>query len=342
MTIEHKLQSTINRLKQLQQIANIGNWELDFSTGIAVWSDVACQIYGIPTDENMHTYQQWEAFIHPVDLEYVRSIIAEAQKKTTNYSLHHRIVRRDGTIRHLYSQVDYLFNKEGVPTGLYGVAHDITEIINLKNGLTKSDANIQLIMDLIPLSIYARDADGYYIFGNYIFLNHYGITADELKGKHLRDFVRSKEEYDLLSGQDHAVLNSNEKLFVSEFKQKDHMGVTKAWRIIKVPFTPEGHTQKAVLGIAEDITTRKKHEDDLIDLANSLSNRNNELEMFSQIVSHDLRGPLATLMGISEVIDNINLEQEEISFFISGIKESLKKLDNIVRTLNDITSVKNE
>jgi uncharacterized membrane protein YvbJ len=43
-------------------------------------------------------------------------------------------------------------------------------------------------------------------------------------------------------------------------------------------------------------------------------------------------------MGVSEVIDNIKLDQEDISLFISGIKESLIKLDKIVRVLNDITS----
>jgi PAS domain S-box-containing protein len=338
MEYTRKLEATINRFKKLERIANLGNWELDFSSGKAVWSEVACEIYGIPPADNIHAYEDWEAFVHPDDLEYVKSTIAEAQKTLTNYNIHHRIIRKDGTIRHLYSQIEYQFDDQGIPAGLYGVAHDITDIINIKTGLIKSEANIRLIMDLIPLSIYARDAEGYYIFGNHVFLKHYGITADDLRQKHLKDFVRSQEEYDELSGQDKKVLASDEKLFVSEFKQKDYLGETKAWRIIKVPFTPEGHTEKAILGIAEDITYRKKQEEDLIDLTNSLSKRNNDLERFSYMVSHDLRGPLSTLMGVSEVIDNIKLDQEDITLFIHGIKESLLKLDRIVRTLNDITA----
>ena len=189
------------------------------------------------------------------------------------------------------------------------------------------------------MSIYARDIEGYYIFGNHVFLNHYGITADELRGKHLRDFVRSQQEYEELSGQDQKVISSNEKLFVSEFKQIDHTGATKAWRIIKVPFTPEGHSKKAILGIAEDITSQKKQEEDLVNLTDSLSKRNKDLEQFSYMVSHDLRGPLSTLMSVSEVIDNIKLDQDDVSLFIQGIKESLIKLDKIVRALNDITEV---
>ncbi len=333
-----KLEATITRFKQLQKIANIGNWELDFSSGMAIWSEITCQIYGIPTDDIIHTYEEWESFIHPSDLAYVKSLVASSKEGFTNYSFHHRIIRQDGSLKHIYSQVEYLFDKDGHPRGLYGVTHDITDIINLKNGLTKSETNIRLIMDLIPLSIYARDTEGYYIFGNHVFLNHYGITAEELSNKHLRDFVRSQQEYEELSRQDQKVLSSNEKLFVSEFKQTDHKGEIKAWRIIKVPFTPEGHDKKAILGIAEDITFRKEQEEHLINLTNSLSKRNKDLERFSHMISHDLRGPLSTLMGISEVVDNIKLDQEDISVFINGIKESLIKLDKIIRVLNDITS----
>jgi PAS domain S-box-containing protein len=339
MENQKKLEETISRFKKMHKIAHVGYWELFFSTGKSVWSDAACEIYGITADNNIHVYEEWESFVHPDDLEDVKGQIELAQQTFTNHTLNYRIVRKDGKIRHLYSQVEYQFDKERNPTGLYGVVHDITDIVNTKDTLLKSEINIRLLMDLIPMSIYARDADGYYLFGNHIFLNHYGITADELKSKHLRDLVTCEEEHGILRAQDQQVLSSDEKLFVSEFKQKNHTGEPTAWRIIKVPFTPVGHTKKAILGIAEDITTRKKQEEELIDLTNSLTKRNNDLERFSQMVSHDLRGPLATLMGASDMIDNIRLDQDELALFINGIKSSLLKIDNIVRVLNDITAL---
>ena len=58
------------------------------------------------------------------------------------------------------------------------------------------------------------------------------------------------------------------------------------------------------------------------------------------MVSHDLRGPLSTIMGISDLIKNVKLDQEDLSVFIAGIEESLIKLDNIIRVLNDVTSTK--
>ncbi len=335
-----QLAETIQRLNQAQRITHIGNWDLDLETKVSIWSEEACRIFGLSVNDNSHTYEEWLSFIHPDDFDAVKSIVDEAQNKLISHNFHHRIVRRSGEIRQIYSQVEYQLDEYGALKGLYGVFHDITDIVETKKELTQSEENLKLILDLIPLSIYARDVNGDYLFGNHVFLNHYGICADELKGKNLRDFVRSDAEYKELTSQDQEVLTSGKKLVVSEFRQTDHEGTMKVWRIIKVPFTPNGHINKAILGIAEDITERKKQEEDILSLSQSISSRNRELEKFSFMVSHDLRGPLSTLMGVSEIIDNIKLQQEEVSMFISGIRSSLMKLDNIIRELNEITAHK--
>ena len=105
-----KLKAIRTRFKQLQKIANIGSWELDFSSGLSIWSEIACQIYGFPIDDIIHTYEEWESFIHPSDIEYIKSVISLSQKTFTDYSFNHRIIRRDGTMKHIYSQVEYLFD----------------------------------------------------------------------------------------------------------------------------------------------------------------------------------------------------------------------------------------
>jgi PAS domain S-box-containing protein len=211
---------------------------------------------------------------------------------------------------------------------------------DLKLWLMRSETMLKMILDLIPLSIYARYENGDYIFGNHVFLNHYGITAEDLKNKNLRDYVRSPEEFEILTMQDQHVITSGEKLFVSEFKQADHEGMIKSWRIIKVPFTFEGQERKAILGIAENITERKKYEEEIIDMSNTIAARNRDLEKFSFLVSHELRGPLTNIMGFSELVDNMHLEQADISTFLAGIKDFLTKLDTIIRVLNDLIEPK--
>ncbi len=332
--------TNLSRIKKAQRIAHFGDWELDLATGSAIWSEEACSIYGLHADDNRHTYAVWESFIHPEDIDEVRAKIAASQKDHSDYNFQHRIIRRDGSVRQIHSHVTFESDAAGKPVSLYGVAHDITDSTKARHELSQAEDNLRLILDLIPLSIYARQQNGDYIFGNHIFLKHYGITTDELEGKNLKDFVNTQEELDELISQDKLVLASGKKLVVSEFRQKNHEGMMTCWKITKIPFVPKGQTQKAVLGIAEDITLMKKREEDLLEMSLSIASRNKDLERFSMMVSHDLRGPVATLLGATKMIDEIKLTQEELSLFAAGIKNSLNKLDDIIRVLNDVTGRK--
>jgi PAS domain S-box-containing protein len=225
----------------------------------------------------------------------------------------------------------------GTATRIFGVAQDVTDIVNIKNKFLRSEENLKLLFDLIPLSIYARKKNGDYIFGNHIFLGHYGITAEELIGKNLKDFA-TPEEQEELKLQDAQVFESGKNLFVSEFKQKNRTGKLTYWRILKIPFVPIGETDMAMLGIAEDITLEKERVNRIIAYSSAINERNKQLEDFSYKVSHDLRGPLSTIMGIAQVIDFINLSKEEQNYFMNGIKEAVKKMDLVVHELNELVS----
>ncbi len=325
-----------HQIKRLLKFGHIGSWDLDLVSGRLEWSDEACRICGVDPGNNVHDYKVWEALIHPEDLGKAHAAYERSKTGFQNYELEHRIVLPNGAVRTIFLHVEYVFDEQRQPIGLSGVIHDLTDMVSLKNELLQSAQNIRLMMDLIPISIYARDAEGYYIFANHVFLKHYGITYDELQGKHLRDFVRSDAEFEILWEQDQTVLRTNERLFVPDFRQTDHAGNLKVWRIIKVPFTPEGSANKAVLGVAEDITEHAIYQDNLRRVADALADRNRSLEQYSQMVSHELRGPIATLMGVAEVVNTIKLTQDEVVFFCQGIQSALAKLDHVIRKMNDI------
>ncbi len=123
------------RYNQAQAIAHLGNWELDFATNSAIWSDEACRIYGISPGNYRPSMEDWFRFIHPDDLKVVKIETQRAQDSLSDASFYHRIIRKDGTIRYVHSVSRFEFNKEGVPTGLYGVVHDVTEQKKLQEQL---------------------------------------------------------------------------------------------------------------------------------------------------------------------------------------------------------------
>jgi two-component system, NarL family, sensor histidine kinase UhpB len=131
---QERIQSE-RRLARAQQLARMGSWELDFATNHIHWSDETCSIYGFPPDQNLHTLENWLSFTHPEDLDFVMQKIKEALESLHNFSISYRIGQKDGLIRHIYSECKIEFNTKGMPTGLYGITHDVTERVLLENKL---------------------------------------------------------------------------------------------------------------------------------------------------------------------------------------------------------------
>ncbi len=131
------------RLKQAQEVAHMGNWEINFATNRSKWSDEAYRIYGIEPGDHNFSLDQWLSFIHPEDVERVKEIIADSYKTLNYVAFHHRILRKDGPVRHIYSEGKFEFNKEGKPTGLYGIAHDVTESKEAEEEVRKSNERFQ-------------------------------------------------------------------------------------------------------------------------------------------------------------------------------------------------------
>ncbi|MCD6013193.1 MAG: hypothetical protein K0Q79_3055 [Flavipsychrobacter sp.] len=71
-----------------------------------------------------------------------------------------------------------------------------------------------------------------------------------------------------------------------------------------------------------------------------LLQRNKDLEQFAYIISHNLRGPVANITGLSQAILDNNLSEDEKEGFIGAISSSIRKLDDVIIDLNNIIHVK--
>ncbi len=341
MQMEGEVMHNELRLKQAESIAHYGNWELDFSTGVGVWSDEACRIYGFDPSENIQSYQSWLSFIHPEDLDYVMKVTKAEQEMLSNTAFHYRIIRRDGTVRHIFSQAHFEFNRKGKPIGLYSVVHDVTETKEAEEALAQSESNLRQIMDLIPQSISAKDYTGKYVFINNSFAALYGLTPNELINKSILETIPVTSESEYFLRQDQEVILSGETKIIPEDIFTDHKGDTRLFYTVKVPFTVAGTNEKAVLGISMDVTEQKQADAERTKMIADIVQRNKDLEQFSYIISHNLRAPVANILGLTEVIELPGLSEEDEKELMGSLSVSVKKLDNVIMDLNYILQVKN-
>ena len=88
--------------------------------------------------------------------------------------------------------------------------------------------------------------------------------------------------------------------------------------------------------IMHDISFQKTMEIERTKIMNELIQRNRDLEQFSYIVSHNLRAPVANIMGISDFMLNVALDHDEKEQMNRGLSKSVHALDDVIRDLNHI------
>lgn len=108
------------------------------------------------------------------------------------------------------------------------------------------------------------------------------------------------------------------------------------WRIYS-----DGASVKAA-GTVQDITERKNAETERSQIIKDLIHRNQDLEQFSYIISHNLRAPVANIIGITNILNDFDLEPDEKNRLIGNIHDSVLRLDHIIQDLNNILKVKAE
>ena len=94
------------------------------------------------------------------------------------------------------------------------------------------------------------------------------------------------------------------------------------------------------IAIKEDITEAKQIQESLKKMAAELTQQNKYLEQFAYIISHNLRSPVANIIGIVETLKDSSLTKEEEEELMNGLAFSSKKLDEVILDLNNILQIK--
>jgi len=327
-------------LNQAQAAAHLGSWEYNLASGTLYCSEEACRIYGLEPNENEQTFESWLACIHPDDVQMVNHAVREGIKTGNGTGIRHRIIQKNGDVRYTFTQFYVVHDTAGRPIALNGIDLDITETKMAEDALARSEAYLRLIMDLIPQAIYAKDSNGRYVFMNKRFAELYGVAPKDMIGLTAYETDFDKDEVELSLKEDREVMLTGRSKTIYEHTFTNNKGIRRLFRTIKVPFAGTGKDESAVLCITHDITEQKIAEKERSKIIADIIQRNKDLEQFSFIVSHNLRAPVANIMGLTTILESFGFESPDEREMIDGLTSSVKKLDDVIMDLNYILQIK--
>lgn len=234
------------------------------------------------TDKELHGGDicPLETLVLPEDRDAVISEVKRAVSENRPFMVEYRLKHKDGGIRYMLEQGAPIYGPDEKPLYIEGVVFDVTGHKRVEDELKK----FKFIVDGAGEEFYLLDPSGNIVYANETAARSFGYTMDEMLGLNVSGFNPAyapifKKYFEELKGHD---MPPFETVHIT----KDGRAVPKE---VKAAYIELGG-KDYVCSFTRDITERKNLERQRAD--------------FYAMVTHDLKSPLATILGYSELISN--------------------------------------
>ena len=121
------LRKAEERMRFVLKSANVGIWDIDYTTGLLEWSEVLEQQYGLKPGTFPGTLDAFVQCIHPEDREVAARNIQEHTVSGGDFLIQNRAAWPDGTIRYMSGAGHVYRDSDGRPTRGVGISLDVTD-----------------------------------------------------------------------------------------------------------------------------------------------------------------------------------------------------------------------
>ena len=121
------LQESESRLREAQQIAHLGSWEMDILTRENSWSEEVFRIFRLDPACPEPKCEEMVAYFSTADRLRIVHLIDRAIQLKETFESDLQIIRADGSVGYVFVKAEAIANEEGQVTRLFGILMDISD-----------------------------------------------------------------------------------------------------------------------------------------------------------------------------------------------------------------------
>jgi PAS domain S-box-containing protein len=194
---------------------------------------------------------------------------------------------------------------------------------------------LSLIFEAMPNALVMGDSEGKIILVNREAEMMFGYSRDEILGKRLEVLLPKRYR----AGHP----GKMKSFFITPFTRHyaSHANLYAVRKNgeefpIEMGLTPV-KTEDGIVGLATviDISERKANEKTIQEQVRELKIRNQEMEQFNYIASHDLQEPLRTVSNYIVLLEEDYPADPEVELHLSAMKQATNRMSRLIKTLLD-------
>jgi PAS domain S-box-containing protein len=271
--------------------------------------------------------------IYPDDQEMVWKTIQAALKKNRSYRMAYRIIHASGNIQWVWEQGIGIYDASENLIALEGFISNITEQREAEEEIRKLSRSVEQS----PTIIIIADLEGNIEYVNPRFSEVTGYSMKEIIGKNPRILKSGNTPAKVYKTLWKSITSGKE--WVGELQNRKKNGELY-WESANIfPLKDENGKITHYIGMKEDITERKRMEQELI-IAKERAEESDKLKSaFLANMSHEIRTPMNSIIGFSQLLDDRDLTPDERSHFINLIQNSGNDLMTLIDDIIDISKI---
>ncbi|MBC7845329.1 MAG: PAS domain S-box protein [Flavobacterium sp.] len=349
----HKIEESKKMYEELIQNLPLATYSCDADGKIVIYNKAAVALWGrepeIGKDLWCGAFNAFNLKNNRIEFNSYRMIGALKEgKQVIGEEL--IIERPNGEKRNVMPYPVAFVNPLGEITGAVNVLTDITEIKIAEKALKESEKKYRQIVETSQEGIWVIDENHKTSFVNKKMEEILDYTKEEIMGKEI-DFFMDEEGKQLVAKS--IIRKTKEQSSQRQFKYISKSGKEIWANVATNPFIDSKGIYKGSMAMVSDITEREKNKEKLELLNKELAfqneekeNRaaelfttntelvktNRELDRFVYSVSHDLRSPLTSILGLVSFIEEESLEEDTLEH-IGMIRNSVNRLDEFIKNI---------